>query len=775
MKNQIKRIISLLLVIMITCITTSAFANFSDVPETALYANSLERLSALGIFSGNVNGEFRPDEFLTREQFAKVIVVAAGLEDIVTTMNGVTEFPDVSPNGWSSGYINTALKKGFITGAPDGKFHPSGSITYSQVCAAIVRALGYTDQDVAGLWPRNYVDKARALGITDGINLGNNDAVPRWAAALMIDKLLSTNIKKNNPSEPDRTFLDASGFYDEYIVLGNSTTSDKITGKQVLTDKGIFYNATGNTLELGNKYNLAIKEDTIVKASGKLNAVKEISVNNAVDTLIKYVNGSQEENMILPDKTVYYYQGVKQNYENLKTILQKNTSIVFGYNSTKTGYEYAVIFDPIYSKPEVALNFVPSTKKLGSISFIGEPLIIRNGEFIDVSQIVKKDIVYQITDIWNRNKYILVVDNKIAGEITDVLPNKLSPKMLQIDNTNYEFSKDIDYNKINNSPGAFNVGSYIILLLGYDGKIVGVEYFGSEDNSNYALVLNNSYSISTNSDGTKNIVYSAKLLFSDGITAVYNVASNAAALKGKLVKYSFVDDRTIALEQIPYNFLGEVFIKKDDRMIDTSYVADNVKIFNVVFNDATKDIQASLIEWNDIPGGTIPQGKIWHVNTTGTFKDINLIFTDDIFDERYKTAVVKTVNIIPSGKGSSYEYILLIDGKEIKYGEHIPNASTGSVLRAKLSISGIDSIIENRLPGVKATKVQALDAKRIKINDTVYWFKNNVPVCFKDYKGEVTVKGLMDIKTNQEYDKVELYFDKPVSDGGKVEAIIVYE
>jgi hypothetical protein len=276
--------------IMAFILATNSFAQFSDVPENASYDEALNRLSVLGIMGGNDKGQFMPDEMLTREQFAKVIVVASGLEDDAKALKGTTVFADISYNAWSSGYINMALSKGFITGMPDGKFHPNEKVTFAQACTVLVKALGYNDTDLKGYWPNNYIEKARSLGLFEGINLGKNDGLPRWAAAVMLHNLLSTNVKKNN-AEAEKTFAEASGLYTCAIVLADSRTSDKLLKNQILTDKGIYYIQDDiKNLELGNEYEFYIEDEKIHRVYNKLKTVVSYTVESTLENKIAYID-----------------------------------------------------------------------------------------------------------------------------------------------------------------------------------------------------------------------------------------------------------------------------------------------------------------------------------------------------------------------------------------------------------------------------------------------------------------------------------------------------
>jgi len=771
--NLMKKTIAFILMVMIILVSTASFAEFNDVPQNASYKEALDRLQSLGIIQGNDKNMFNPDDFVTREQFAKMIVVAAGLEDTAATLKGSTVFPDISSNRWSTGYINTAVDKGYITGAPDGKFHPEDYITFAQACTIFVKALGYTDQDVTGLWPRNYIEKAGSLGLTDGISLGNNDPVSRWAAVIMIDRLLSASMK----SDPDKTLLSTSGTYTQCIILGDPRTSSALTGKQIMTDKGVYYNNSGINLELGNTYNLVIKNDTITKVSGKIKSVLNIAVDNAVDTSITYIDGNEEtKNISLPQKTVYYYHGEVQKYESIKDIFQKNSSIVLAYNNSKTGYVYAVIFDPVYSKPEIAINFVPSSKKLGEISFRDNPQIIRDGVLIDISAIEEREVVYEVSDIWNKNRFIYVIDERVGGKITGFLPNKISPKSLQIDGVEYHLSRDMELSKINTSISSFDIDDNIIAYLGYDGKIVDIEYPGSESNSDYAFVINTGSITQKDSNGKKSTTYTVKLLLTDGTVAILNTKSNAYAYKGRLVKYTKEDNNTVSLNYVLYNSPGSVNIDKEERTLGSSYVADNVKIFNVVSDDSDKDTQVNLLDWKDMPGDIIPKNKIFYTNKVGAFEDINIILTNDILEEKYKYGIIKSGKTFQGSNGSySYAYTLLVDGKEYTYSDHIKDGYTGNVVKVKMDADGVESVIAKIYADYSSEYVQAFDTRRIKIKDQVYKFKNNLSVYCEDTDGNVTVGSIGDIKTNYLYSSVYLYMDKSPDYGGKVEVIVLSE
>jgi S-layer homology domain. len=769
---NMKKILAFVLILATFLVSTVAYADFSDVTGDLNYYDAVNRLNALGIMTGSDENTFNPQGMVTREQFSEIIIKASGLTDTAMSMKGSTIYSDVDPYSDMSGYISLAVSKGYIAGLLDSEFKPYDNVTFAQVCTAVVRALGYTDKDVTGLWPKNYIEKASKLEITKDMDLKYSDGVPRWAMALIIDRLLDTNV---NSTTGTKSFADSAGLYTECIILANSITSTKLAENQVQTDKGIYYVGNNINLELGNTYRVDITDnDTIKAAYGSQRVLESISVESSVGTKVAYRNDKGELTYkTLPEKTVYYYQGSKIEYDNIKNILKTRTSIVFAYNKSKTGYEYAIIFDPVSSKPEVARGFDPSSRQIGAISVPSDAQVIRDGVLTDILHIREKDVVYSVSDIWNKYTYIMAVSDKVGGKVTDVLPDRVNPKTIQIDGKDYSISQDIDITKLKIRPGSLEKDDNIIVLLGNDGKIVDLEFPGNSATSNYAVVINYSAKISGNTKGKLDVMYSVKLLTSDGITATYYTGMNPEEYKGKLVKFKWQDRQNIIFEAVQYNYPKELSVNKYQRSINDSYASDDIKIFNIVSSEPGADAVADLIDLNDLPDGTLPNNKVFYMEKSGPFNDVSIIVTNDLREEKYKAGVIKSFYMGVSGESIVSNYTIIVDGKEYSYTDAIGNPDIGAVTNVKIVNGKIDWADNTRKPDVKSTAVQAYDTKRIKVNDTVYWLKNNITVYFTDYQGNVKVKSLADVKIDEFYGQVSLYLDKTVENGGRVEVIVV--
>jgi hypothetical protein len=84
--------------------------------------SQIEKLTAQNIISGYPDGAFKPDQAITRAEFAVVLVKAFELE----TQNS-EDFTDIDGH-WAEDYIATASASGIVNGYGNGLFGPNDLI-----------------------------------------------------------------------------------------------------------------------------------------------------------------------------------------------------------------------------------------------------------------------------------------------------------------------------------------------------------------------------------------------------------------------------------------------------------------------------------------------------------------------------------------------------------------------------------------------------------------------------------------------------------------------
>ncbi|MGE8037593.1 leucine-rich repeat protein, partial [Lysinibacillus sp. NPDC093692] len=110
--------------------------SFLDVPKSHVNYEQITRLQRAGIVDGS-NGAFRPNASITRAEMAKVIVIAFGL-----TPEGNSTFKDVDSSHWASEYIAALADHNIALGDENGNFRPNDNLTRAQFTAIMYRALG---------------------------------------------------------------------------------------------------------------------------------------------------------------------------------------------------------------------------------------------------------------------------------------------------------------------------------------------------------------------------------------------------------------------------------------------------------------------------------------------------------------------------------------------------------------------------------------------------------------------------------------------------------
>jgi len=113
---------------------------FKDV-QTGYWAKAyIEALASQNIIAGFPDGSFKPNEPVTRAQFAAIINKAFKPS---ATRKGIT-FNDVKSNYWAYSAIQTASSSPFLSGYPDLTFKPEQQIPRVQAIVALANGLGLT-------------------------------------------------------------------------------------------------------------------------------------------------------------------------------------------------------------------------------------------------------------------------------------------------------------------------------------------------------------------------------------------------------------------------------------------------------------------------------------------------------------------------------------------------------------------------------------------------------------------------------------------------------
>lgn len=207
-------------------------------------AVSTEKVSQPAYIAGFPDGTFKPGKEVTRAEAVRMFVklVNNGAE---LPKNPTTSFKDAN-NAWYSDEINYAVAKGFIKGYSDGTFKPNQAITraeFAQMISTFVKN-GYPGtgsfKDVKGHWASDAISalygNKNIKGYGDG-TFKPDQKLTRAEAVTILNSVFGRNTKSNsfaNVSEAGlRRFSDVSKShwaYYEILDASNGHNAAKIEG-----------------------------------------------------------------------------------------------------------------------------------------------------------------------------------------------------------------------------------------------------------------------------------------------------------------------------------------------------------------------------------------------------------------------------------------------------------------------------------------------------------------------------------------------------------------
>ena len=149
--------------------------DFSDVSDGQWHNKAISTMAKLGIVKGRRADSFDPDASITRAEFA---AICARFNTKPVENSG--SFSDISGH-WAENEIERAAAFGWISGYPDGTFHPDARITRAEAMTMINRVLCRMPQSESDLldsmvtWPDNKPSDWHYLAVQEATNSHNFD------------------------------------------------------------------------------------------------------------------------------------------------------------------------------------------------------------------------------------------------------------------------------------------------------------------------------------------------------------------------------------------------------------------------------------------------------------------------------------------------------------------------------------------------------------------------------------------------------------------------
>ncbi len=140
--GQITRAEFLTLALKVAGITASGNASYPDVGTDTWFAATVATAKEKGLIDPNMtlDGNFYPDQNITREEMTSVIVKLYEAQKGATAEGDVSRFSDAATfSPWASASVGKAVALGVVTGNPDGTFNARGNATRAEAAVIFSR------------------------------------------------------------------------------------------------------------------------------------------------------------------------------------------------------------------------------------------------------------------------------------------------------------------------------------------------------------------------------------------------------------------------------------------------------------------------------------------------------------------------------------------------------------------------------------------------------------------------------------------------------------
>ena len=463
----------------------SSFQDVSD-PVTAVNADILR---LMGVVSGTGGNAFQPNGTLTRAQFCTMAVNFMGLRDQVVLHSTRTIFTDVPSSHWARGYINLAAStmtdsgggssspsgdgeapaagSPLIAGVGDGRFLPEQELSYAQAVTILIRALGYSSEQVGAVWPDGYLNLAQSIGLTGGVTAQAGDPITRAQAAQLFVNALSC---KTGDGKAYYTTLGSEAKADTVLLAVNTETDDGSSLGAVRTSSGTYLpdaEDVAPTALVGRRGVLVLndREEIVTFVPDDSGSVTVSLLDNAQPSYLTAAGGTR---YVIAGDTPIYTSGSSEGKPysegyltltagsrlTLFTLRGKVTAIYASTSAASASTDAVVVMDRVS-----AADFHRLTG--GAESYT----ILKNQREIGLSQIQPYDVVTYDS----LSNTLLVSDLRLSCKYQNPAPSPKAPTSIELLGRTFPVLESAW-----NFTDQVSAGQQVSLLMTVDGAVAAI-------------------------------------------------------------------------------------------------------------------------------------------------------------------------------------------------------------------------------------------------------------------------------------------------------------
>jgi hypothetical protein len=763
-----KTLVTLVIVSMILAgfAGVAGAAGFPDITDSKLQAK-VGKLVALGIINGYPDGTFKPGNRITRAEFAKIAVIAAGLKDSADLFkNSPSKFSDVAAGEWYTGWVNLAVSQGYVKGYPDGTFKPNAQITYAEVITVLLRLLGYND-NLPGDWPMDYLVKATKLGVTKNVSVNAAAPATRGDVAILAEQTLEQKTVTYSKDE-------------DKFTEGQETLVKSSFGQQVYTDKIV-----KDWKKDGDKFKIVLADNTELTLAADYSLVGADHLFQVDDVIVDYIYKVEDREVTaITVKDYGTITGTKLENDNGKPKINDKTyelasnahfegfseSFSWGALTSEEADRFtlkldkdgkvAIIKKVVRTAPAIlksvntalkTAEFKANTANSDTNQFVDKLddsnttfLFIKDGKVVGLKDLAEDDLVW-LTAGGNGYTYRVDVNSaKVSGTVTQMNDTK---KEFVISGTKYTLGKDTDVKVWLYTEALGSFSEKLPAELAYSDLIdkpvtafidsygfVRAFKVGGGETTLYAVVKD------IIKQGVSQKITGLELLKPDGTKSMFSVKSDYTAPEGlavgDLIEYKLHTDGTvkdIVVKRTPTATISEGDVDSEYDRLNIAggyrYAADTV-VFNVIGSTY------KVFKWADVEN---------YFSQSGNQSLADVVYVEDGFKVKYLMVTSTQLGagagdwgiVVAKGYNSDGMFVKVnVKGTEYQYRAADHSAAVKGVYNYQF---GSDGKFVSGSPRTKTKEnklIQAVDSglKWIKVDNV--WYVVNSDTVIWDVSGD---------------------------------------
>ena len=704
-----------------------AGAAFTDSADIKVDAEVVDTLVALGVVNGYDDGSFKPNGTVTRAEMAKMIyVLRTGKSDASAYNDDKTSFTDINGH-WARGYIKYCQSLGIIAGKSNTKFVPNEKVSAQEAAKMLLVTLGYDAQKaglVGTGWASKTNALADENGLLEDVNTSFTSACPRqYAAQLIYNTIFAPTVVLRDGVYTNETYTGADNKTVGEKYMGLKTSIGTLNGVVKESNKDT-YKLTLTMTTANQKDSDKYKGDYV---SSFTKVAKDYSAltNRVVKVLFKAsdevygVFATDDSSVLNGVVNDYAINGGKLKFDGTKYTIKGTVNVtedkadlspavtVSNYVTNATGATKAADVKVVLDDDDKVISMDVTKYMVGKVSYVGKDyvnVVYKAGfgvaNFSGYSKLDKDSCNTDVSGL-KKDDYVIITNSKVNSKLdavkADVVEGKITSTRdnkndIRIDNNWYTSalaSGDASKIALSNTVTVVIKSGYVVYVDDY--KI------GSTD---VALMID---AAKTSGVGKK---WQADMLFPDGARKTVDIDEDKSDIlsSGNLVSGLKDNSGNVIPTLVTYSQSGSKYELDQIVMVNSKYAGyDNhttIPANSYVDDGKIKKADKSTLSYINASATVfVKYGSDDYKVVTGAnmknWSDKNIFSGDMLTDNSdgypYAKVAFVSTNKNPSSSDKTYAYIFGVENnaKDANNNEYVEynvwNGTAATTLKVKQS------------------------------------------------------------------------------------------